>query len=100
MNYSGPPSPKASEPGSYSDQSPQTDTKMLIHQAVRTEEDAMKLCNESDAAMLQTKRECQRASAQAQASLARRGDEIGEMKRRLDAQMKEIDEAVAQTEMS
>merc|ERR1719183_1288815 len=50
--------------------------------------------------MLQTKRECQRASMQAQTSLARRGDEINDLKHKLEAQMKEIDEAVATTEMS
>jgi len=102
-NYSTvPASPKDSERGSgqVQEESKQVDTKSLIHKAVRMEEDAMKLCNESDAVMLQTKRECQRAGNQAQTALGRRHDETNELKRKLEAQMREIDEAVAQTEMS
>merc|ERR1719235_2973193 len=50
--------------------------------------------------MLQTKRECQRASSQSQASLARRAEETDVLKRQVEVQMREIDEAIAQTEMS
>jgi chromosome segregation ATPase len=101
-NYNMPPSPKDSAQGSahHHEDSRQGDTKTLLNRAVRMEEDAMKLCNESDAVMLQTKRECQRASAQGQTSIARRADETDGLKRQLEAQMREIDEAIAQTEMS
>lgn len=106
-NYNLPSSPKDSERGSTagaqqeeSRQDGRLDTKSLLHKAVRMEEDAMKLCNESDAVMLQTKRECQRATTQAQSSIARRADETDDLKRKLEAQMREIDDAVAQTEMS
>jgi len=101
-NYAMPPSPKDSVAGSgpQHEESRQLDTKSLLQKAVRMEEEAMKLCNESDAIMLQTKRECQRASTQAQTSIARRADETDDLKRKLEAQMREIDEAIAQTEMS
>jgi len=99
-NYALPSTPKDGGSGSQHEESRQNDTKSLIHKAVRMEEDAMKLCNESDAIMLQTKRECQRAATQAQSSLARRADEIADLKGKLEAQMREIDEAIAQTEMS
>lgn len=95
-NYSLPP-----KEGSVTDENAKSsDTKALIHKAVKMEEDAMKLCNESDAVMLQTKRECQRASSQSQASLARRAEETDVLKRQVEVQMREIDEAIAQTEMS
>merc|ERR1719316_2516887 len=97
-----PPSPKDSVAGSgpQHEESRQLDTKSLLQKAVRMEEEAMKLCNESDAIMLQTKRECQRASTQAQTSIARRADETSDLKQKLETQMREIDEAIAQTEMS
>jgi chromosome segregation ATPase len=78
----------------------QVDTKTLIQRAVKMEEDAMKLCNESDAVMLHTKRECQRAAQQAQTSLTRRAEETDDLKRKLEAQMREMDEAIAMTEVS
>jgi len=101
-NYSLPASPKDSDRGSHHEESqnPKTDTQSLIHKAVRMEEDAMKLCNESDACMLQTKRECQRAATQALSSLARRAEETGNLKRKLEAQMREIDEVIKETELS
>jgi chromosome segregation ATPase len=101
-HYAAAPSPKdaASGTGHVHEESRQVDTKSLIQSAVKIEEEAMRLCNESDAVMLQTKRECQRAAAQAQTSLARRADETDGLKRKLEAQMKEQDEAIAQTEMS
>lgn len=99
-NYALPSSPKDSDRGSQHEESRQTDTKSLLHKVVRMEEEAMKLCNDSDAVMLHTKRECQRAAMQAQSSLARRADETDRLKRKLEAQMREIDEAIAQTEMS
>jgi len=101
-NYGMPPSPKETDRGTGSthEESRQVDTKTLLHRAVRMEEDAMKLCNESDTVMLQTKRECQRATQQAQTSIARRADETDDLKRKLETQIREVDEAISQTEMS
>jgi hypothetical protein len=101
-NYSMPQSPKENQggSGSHHEESRQVDTKGLLHKAVMMEEDAMRLCNESDAVMLHTKRECQRAMTQAQTSIARRADETDDLKRKLEGRMREIDDAIAQTEMS
>lgn len=102
-NYAQPVSPCGTtdkNTGHLHEDSRQDDTKALLHKAVRMEEDAMKLLNESDAVMLQTKRECTKASQASQASLSRRADETGDLKQKLEGQMREIDEAIADTQMS
>eukprot|EP00927_Polykrikos_kofoidii_P050892 TRINITY_DN44736_c0_g1_i1.p1 TRINITY_DN44736_c0_g1~~TRINITY_DN44736_c0_g1_i1.p1 ORF type:complete len:542 (-),score=113.93 TRINITY_DN44736_c0_g1_i1:133-1758(-) len=101
-NYGIPPSPKNSEKAT----GPQNETKrimdarQLITAAVHLEEDAIRLCNASDAAMIHTKRECNRASSLGQTALTRRVDETGEMKRQLEVQISETDETIALTEIS
>lgn len=101
-SYSLPPSPGDTERGTghHHEENRQTDTKGLITRAVKMEEDAMRLCNESDAVMLHTKRECERAGQQAQTSLAKRADETDELKRKLESHMRELDEALGQTKTS
>lgn len=101
-HYGSPPSPKAAAKGTgpAHEENRQIDSRTLIQQALRLEEDAMRLCNESDAIMLQTKRDCTRASTNAQNSLAKRVDETDDLKRRLESQIHETGEAIAQSEMS
>jgi len=102
VHYGGPPSPKDMESGSghLHEESRQVTAKELITKAVRCEEDAMRLCNESDAVMIHTKRECTRACNQAQGELARRVEETTHFKRQLEAQIHQTDDTIAQTEMS
>mmetsp|Transcript_61358 Transcript_61358/g.142803 ORF Transcript_61358/g.142803 Transcript_61358/m.142803 type:complete len:470 (-) Transcript_61358:47-1456(-) len=102
VHYGGPPSPKEAEFGSghQQEEARQVTAKELIGKAVQREEDAMRLCNESDAVMIHTKRECTRACNQAQAELTRRVDETQHLRRQLEAQIHETDEAIAQMEMS
>mmetsp|Transcript_73557 Transcript_73557/g.227218 ORF Transcript_73557/g.227218 Transcript_73557/m.227218 type:complete len:495 (-) Transcript_73557:96-1580(-) len=102
VHYGGPPSPKSMEAGTgqQHEEARQVGTKELLAKAVRCEEDAIRLCNESDAAMIHTKRECSRASGQAQTELARRIEETQSFKKKLEAQIRETDETLAQTEMS
>mmetsp|Transcript_7993 Transcript_7993/g.14605 ORF Transcript_7993/g.14605 Transcript_7993/m.14605 type:complete len:593 (-) Transcript_7993:127-1905(-) len=101
-SYQLPPSPKDTDRGTghHHEESRQVDTKSLITRAVRMEEDAMRLCNESDAVMLHTKRECTRAAQQAQQSLAKRADETDDLKKKLEAHIRELDEALGQTKTS
>lgn len=100
--YGMPPSPKGAEPGTGGSQEDgrQVKTKQLVQAAVRLEEDAVRLCNSGDAAMLQTRRECVRCGTIAQASMSKRIDETEELKTKLQGQMQETDEAIAQTEIS
>lgn len=102
VHYGGPPSPKSMEPGTgqQHEEERQGNTKELIVKAVRCEEDAIRLCNESDAAMIHTKRECSRASASAQAAMAQRIEETLSFKKKLEAQIRETDEALAKSEVS
>jgi len=102
VHYGDPPSPKPSEsaPGHSQEEARQVSAKDLLAKAVRCEEDAMRLCNESDAVMIHTKRECTRACNQANAELARRVEETHHYKKQLEAQIHETDETIAQTEMS
>jgi len=102
VHYGSPPSPKDCDSGTgqHHEEARQGSTRDLIAKALRCEEDAMKLCNESDAAMIHTKRECTRASGQAQTELTRRVDETHHYKRQLEAQLRETDETIAQMEMS
>mmetsp|Transcript_57622 Transcript_57622/g.115383 ORF Transcript_57622/g.115383 Transcript_57622/m.115383 type:complete len:519 (-) Transcript_57622:299-1855(-) len=102
VHYGGPLSPKEAESGTghHHEENRQVNAKDLITKAVRCEEDAMKLCNESDAVMIHTKRECTRACTQAQSELGRRVEETTHYKKQLEAQIQETDETIAQTEMS
>jgi len=102
VHYGSPPSPKDTETGSghHHEDSRQVTAKELIAKAVQCEEDAMRLCNESDAVMIHTKRECTRACTQAQTELARRVDETHQLKRQLEAHIHEVDETITQTELS
>mmetsp|Transcript_79252 Transcript_79252/g.256550 ORF Transcript_79252/g.256550 Transcript_79252/m.256550 type:complete len:514 (+) Transcript_79252:114-1655(+) len=102
VHYGLPPSPKDTEVGTgqQHEEVRQLTAKELIAKAVQCEEEAMRLCNESDAVMIHTKRECTRASNQAQAELTRRVDETCQLKRQLEAQIHEMDQAITQTELS
>lgn len=78
---------------------PKTDeVRVILDKALKTEENAMRLCNACDAAMLNTKRECQKASAQSVASMSRRIAETAELKKRLEEQVAETDATVTQAE--
>jgi len=101
VHYGQPLSPKSADAGHGQEEAPpRTDTRGLLQAAVRTEEDAMRLCNESDAAMLHTKRECTRASNRALAELSRTVDGTNGLRKQLEAQIGETDETIAQMEMS
>mmetsp|Transcript_102004 Transcript_102004/g.202514 ORF Transcript_102004/g.202514 Transcript_102004/m.202514 type:complete len:493 (-) Transcript_102004:80-1558(-) len=102
VHYGQPPSPKTAAPGSGREHEAerQVTTRELITKAVRKEEDAMKLCNESDAAMVHTKRECTRASHKLEASLTQRLEHTRTLKHQLEAQLQETEEALQQTDMS
>mmetsp|Transcript_17825 Transcript_17825/g.39080 ORF Transcript_17825/g.39080 Transcript_17825/m.39080 type:complete len:598 (-) Transcript_17825:78-1871(-) len=101
-NYGAPPSPQGAEVGTGGEHedSRQADSNQLIANAMRLEEDAIRLCNESDAIMLHTKRETQRACMEAQKAVTRRADETNALRRKLEAQMMETDQMVSHTEMS
>lgn len=101
-SFSGPPSPQdtLSGSGAQHETMRQGDTKALIARAVKMEEDALRLCNESDVIMLQTHRECTRAANQVQNSLLRRTAETEELKRQLEAHLRELDEAIGQMDLS
>merc|ERR1712136_549190 len=64
------------------------------------EEEAMQLCNESDAVMLHTKRECASANAESMTCLARRVDETDDLRRQLEQQLSETASAISHTERS
>eukprot|EP00929_Paragymnodinium_shiwhaense_P044370 TRINITY_DN22771_c0_g1_i1.p1 TRINITY_DN22771_c0_g1~~TRINITY_DN22771_c0_g1_i1.p1 ORF type:complete len:544 (+),score=141.18 TRINITY_DN22771_c0_g1_i1:112-1743(+) len=102
VNYAQPPSPLHAdkESGPANDEHNALDTRGLITNAVRLEEEAMRLCNASDAAMIHTKRECGKAGNMSLNALARRVDETDELKRKLEAQLADTDEAITQTEIS
>lgn len=101
-NYHLPPSPKDSDPGTghVHEGGRQGNTRILISRAMRLEESAMRLCNENDAAMLHTKRECSRANAATCVSMDRRLQEIEKFKRQLEAQLSETDQTIADGEAS
>lgn len=101
-NYSLPPSPKGEKRGTgvtHEDNRLQN-TKLLITRAVRLEEKAMRLANENDSAMLNTKRECDRSSAATQAALSRRIHETGELRLQLEASLMETEKTIEATERS
>lgn len=100
--YSQPSSPKGAEPGTGHQQEEQRQetTRQLISRVVKAEEDAMRLLNEGDALMMGTRRDCAKATQQAQVELARRVDETQTLKRQLEAQIQETEEAIAQTDLS
>jgi len=102
-NYGQPPTPNtASKPvvGASHEESRQLDARQLIQAAIHLEEDAVRLCNASDAAMIATKKECTRASNMALDALARRCHETDDLKKRIEIQLRETDETIVQTEMS
>jgi chromosome segregation ATPase len=101
-NYGQPPSPKDAPKmsGMSHEESRMMDARQLIQAAIHLEEDAMRLCNASDAAMIHTQKECTRAINMALAALARRVDETDELKKKLESQLRETDETIVQTEIS
>eukprot|EP00928_Gymnodinium_smaydae_P032526 TRINITY_DN23535_c0_g1_i1.p1 TRINITY_DN23535_c0_g1~~TRINITY_DN23535_c0_g1_i1.p1 ORF type:complete len:518 (-),score=84.99 TRINITY_DN23535_c0_g1_i1:402-1955(-) len=100
--YDLPPSPKESAPGTglQHEAGRETDTKALLNRAVKMEEDAMRLCNDCDAIMLHTKRECSRASAASMLSLQNRASEVHELRQKLDTQLGETEQAILATQQS
>lgn len=100
--YTSPPSPRGAERGSGDrrETGRQMDTRSLIQLAVKMEEEAMQLCNESDAVMLHTKRECASANAESMTCLARRVDETDDLRRQLEQQLSETASAISHTERS
>lgn len=101
-NYQLPPSPKDAEPGSGTvhEGFRVANTRTLLSRAIRLEENSMRLCNENDAAMLHTKRECSRANAAVCASMARKLQEVEKLKRHLEGQIADTDETIAEAEGS
>lgn len=101
-HYGSPPSPKGAEPGTgpANDEKWNTDTRALLARAIRTEEDAIHLCNANDAAMLRTKHAAANADAHSTAMLARRIKEYEDMKRRLDDQVVETEAMMCSAERS
>merc|ERR1719171_1627661 len=101
-NYNLPPSPKDTERGSGENHEAnrQIDTKTFISRAVRLEEQAMRLCNENDAAMLHSKRECSRANAATCVSMDRKGQDVAKLKRQLEGAIQETDATIAEAERS
>mmetsp|Transcript_2033 Transcript_2033/g.7873 ORF Transcript_2033/g.7873 Transcript_2033/m.7873 type:complete len:535 (+) Transcript_2033:56-1660(+) len=101
--FSMPPAPSPSDApgrGLQNEESRQDFTLRLVARALRAEEDAMRLANESDALMVSTERECTKASAQAQTELSRRVEETNQLRRQLEGQMVQTDETIAQTQFS
>lgn len=100
--YSTPPSPKGAEHGSgpVHEEHRRESTEKLVARAIKVEEDAIRFANECDSVIHQTRRECEKATAHAQAELSRRVDELQKMKRQLEAHMQSTDEAIAATELS
>lgn len=76
------------------------DAGMLIARAVRAEEDSLRLCTESDAFMRRSHRACGDAAAKSQASLQHRIQEISMLKKNLEAQKAETEEAIGKTELA
>merc|ERR1719428_221680 len=70
-------------------------TALLIAKATELEQDAARLCNENDAAMLNTKRECERATQQAQASIERRIKESEQLKQQLVDELGNLSTTIA-----
>merc|ERR1719171_906987 len=101
-NYSLPPSPKDTERGSGENHEAnrQIDTKTFISRAVRLEEQAMRLCNENDAAMLHSKRECSRANAATCVAMDRKGQDVDKLRRQLEHAIKETDSTIEEAERS
>lgn len=101
-NYTLPPSPKDTEPGSGHQHEGvrQVNTQTLVSRGVRLEENAMRLCNENDAAMLHTKRECSRSNAATCVSMDRRIQETERLRRQLEMQINETDATIAEAQRS
>jgi hypothetical protein len=99
IHYELPPTPKDTTRGTGDEHEAgrAEDTKQMLQRAVKVEEDAMRLCNESDAVMLHTKRECTRATTISQNSLSNRVRELNEFRARLEAQLVETDLAIQAT---
>ncbi|CAK0887071.1 unnamed protein product, partial [Prorocentrum cordatum] len=72
----------------------------LLARAVRAEEDSLRLCTESDALMRRSHRACGDAAAKSQASLQHRIQETSMLKKHLEAQKAETEEAIAKTELA
>eukprot|EP00746_Dinoflagellata_sp_MGD_P162508 gnl/MRDRNA2_/MRDRNA2_90098_c0_seq1.p1 gnl/MRDRNA2_/MRDRNA2_90098_c0~~gnl/MRDRNA2_/MRDRNA2_90098_c0_seq1.p1 ORF type:complete len:538 (-),score=121.64 gnl/MRDRNA2_/MRDRNA2_90098_c0_seq1:212-1780(-) len=101
-NYTLPPSPKetARGTGEQHEGVRQSNTQALISRALRLEENAMRMCNENDAAMLHTKRETSRANAATSVSLDRRVQEVDKLKNQLEAHIRDTDATIAEANRS
>jgi hypothetical protein len=73
-------------------------TRALMEKALRLEEDSVRLMNEGDRAMLQTTQECNEASGRARATLSRWVSEVTALKQQLEAQLRDTDDTIAQTD--
>mmetsp|Transcript_96363 Transcript_96363/g.272559 ORF Transcript_96363/g.272559 Transcript_96363/m.272559 type:complete len:554 (-) Transcript_96363:79-1740(-) len=101
-HYGAPLSPNnaARHTGPQNEGNRQIDTRTLITNAVRLEEDAMRLLSSCDAAMIHTKKEAMRASQMVQSALTKRLQETHDLKSKLEQQMQVTDETITHTEIS
>jgi len=102
VNYNLPPSPKDTDRGTgmVHEATRQGGARALISRAVRLEENAMRLCNENDAAMLHCKRECSRANAATCVSMDGTAQRVVKLKRQLESHIQETDATIAEAERS
>jgi len=102
VNYSLPPSPRdtARGTGEAHERNRQAGAKTLISRAARLEENAMRLCNENDAAMLHCKRECSRANAATTVAMDRRTQDVAKLKNQLEGAIQETDNTILEAERS
>lgn len=98
-NYSLPPSPKETPRGT-GRSFRQIDTRALLTRALRFEENAMRLCNENDAAMLHSKRETGRANAATCVCMSKSNEGTYKLKRQLEQHIKEIDATIKEVNSS
>jgi hypothetical protein len=101
-NYHLPPSPKDTDPGTghVHEGGRVSKTRTLLSRAMRLEENAMRLCNENDACMLHTKRECSRANAATCASMERRIHDVENLKRQIEGHINETEQTMSEAEAS
>jgi len=95
-HYARPQTPKNGE----SDEGKQAHARTLIQRVVQLQENGIRLCNACDAAMLNTKRECDKASEKTLASMNKRIAETSQLKSHLESQVAETDSAIVNLERS
>lgn len=101
-HYAQPPCPMNAEKGTggVHEENRQCGAKNLIAEVSKLQDDADRLCSESEALMQQAQRDCTRAGTNSQKSIAQRVDETDLLKRRLESQIHETGEAILQSEIS